>query len=246
MEKKFNSQICTTLEQSKRLLSLGLKPETADCYIREEEYGFSNWIGKPSLPTDVPAWSLHRLLVMLYPREDVYPIMPTIANDSGMQEDAYRYAAERIKNLRVSDVQVALKNAYKNGAISAFATGYRCGYNAVEPDYKDSINFYKRRLNTLAQEAHDNALKRGKITKGDAHEARWSGIWQELDEFHHATDEPSEHLPQYTQRAMEMGLFELKKTTINKPDGSVLVSTTTKVTGKGQIYFVDKFLRQAA
>lgn len=47
---------------------------------------------------------------------------------------------------------------------------------------------------------------------------------------------------QPTQRAMEMGLFEIKKTTISKPDGSILVSTTTKVTGKGQIYFVDKFL----
>lgn len=47
---------------------------------------------------------------------------------------------------------------------------------------------------------------------------------------------------QPTQKAMELGLFELKQTTINKPDGSVMVTTTTKVTGKGQIYFVDKFL----
>jgi len=45
-----------------------------------------------------------------------------------------------------------------------------------------------------------------------------------------------------TQRGIEMGLFEIKKTTINKPDGTVLVSNTTKVTGKGQIYFVNKFL----
>ena len=49
-----------------------------------------------------------------------------------------------------------------------------------------------------------------------------------------------------TQRAMEMGLFEVKKTAINKPDGSVLVSCTTKVTGKGQVYFVNKFLDEAA
>lgn len=47
---------------------------------------------------------------------------------------------------------------------------------------------------------------------------------------------------QASQKSMELGLFEIKQTTINKPDGSVLVSTTTKVTGKGQIYFVDKFL----
>lgn len=48
-----------------------------------------------------------------------------------------------------------------------------------------------------------------------------------------------------TQRAMDLGLFEIKKTSITKPDGTVLVSTTTKVTGKGQIYFVNKFLKQA-
>lgn len=47
---------------------------------------------------------------------------------------------------------------------------------------------------------------------------------------------------QPTQKAVEMGLFEIKQTTINKPDGSILVSVTTKVTGKGQIYFVNKFI----
>lgn len=47
---------------------------------------------------------------------------------------------------------------------------------------------------------------------------------------------------QPTQKAMEMGLFEIKKTTITKPDGTVLINTTPKVTGKGQVYFVNKFL----
>jgi anti-repressor protein len=47
---------------------------------------------------------------------------------------------------------------------------------------------------------------------------------------------------QPSQRSMEMGLFEIKKTSITKPDGTTLVTTTTKVTGKGQIYFVNKFL----
>ena len=49
---------------------------------------------------------------------------------------------------------------------------------------------------------------------------------------------------QPTQMAMEKGLFEIKQTTINKPDGSILVSSTTKVTGRGQIYFVNKFLNR--
>lgn len=47
---------------------------------------------------------------------------------------------------------------------------------------------------------------------------------------------------QPTQKAMEQKLFEIKQTSITKPDGSTLVTTTTKVTGKGQVYFVNKFL----
>ena len=46
-----------------------------------------------------------------------------------------------------------------------------------------------------------------------------------------------------TQRAMEMGLFEIKETVINHSDGTIHVSKTVKVTGKGQQYFVNKFLR---
>lgn len=45
-----------------------------------------------------------------------------------------------------------------------------------------------------------------------------------------------------TQRSMELGLFEIKKTIITKPTGEVLVTITPKVTGKGQIYFINKFL----
>lgn len=45
-----------------------------------------------------------------------------------------------------------------------------------------------------------------------------------------------------TQRAMEMGLFEIKETAITHSDGHVTISKTTKVTGKGQIYFVYRFL----
>lgn len=47
-----------------------------------------------------------------------------------------------------------------------------------------------------------------------------------------------------TQYAMDLGLCEIKKTTINKPDGSSFVTRTTKITGKGQVYFVSKFLQK--
>lgn len=73
---KFNSQICTTLEQSKRLMSLRLKAETADCfleYVGRDNYGNNVW--HPSIivnnykmsdySRDFPAWSLDRLICMI-------------------------------------------------------------------------------------------------------------------------------------------------------------------------------------
>ena len=44
-----------------------------------------------------------------------------------------------------------------------------------------------------------------------------------------------------TQRSMEQKLFEVKESSIANPDGSVRVTRTTKVTGKGQIYFINRF-----
>ena len=44
------------------------------------------------------------------------------------------------------------------------------------------------------------------------------------------------------QRYVEQGLFEIKESNVQNPDGSVRITRTTKVTGKGQVYFVNKFL----
>ncbi len=48
-----------------------------------------------------------------------------------------------------------------------------------------------------------------------------------------------------TQKSMELGLFEIKETSIARSNGSVTVSKTPKVTGKGQQYFINKFLQAA-
>lgn len=71
----FTSQICTTKEQSERLLAVGLKQETADMMycktasgelITAKDYDYLEHL-------DFPAWSLHRLLCLL-PREYIYDI----------------------------------------------------------------------------------------------------------------------------------------------------------------------------
>lgn len=52
----------------------------------------------------------------------------------------------------------------------------------------------------------------------------------------------SKNMP--TQKAANMGLFEVKVSTVNNPDGSIRETKTTKVTGKGQVYFVNKFVTE--
>lgn len=46
-----------------------------------------------------------------------------------------------------------------------------------------------------------------------------------------------------TQKSMELGLFEIKETNIVHSDGQVRTKKTTKVTGKGQVYFINKFIK---
>lgn len=48
------------------------------------------------------------------------------------------------------------------------------------------------------------------------------------------------------QRYVEQGLFEVKESNVQNPDGSVRITRTTKVTGKGQVYFVNKFISEVA
>ena len=50
----------------------------------------------------------------------------------------------------------------------------------------------------------------------------------------------SKNMP--TQKALDMQLFEVKISTVSNPDGSIRETKTPKVTGKGQVYFVNKFL----
>lgn len=65
---KFNTQICTTREQSKRLIELGLNPNTSDMHHYRWSEGYweiENCPPRGSNSNFIPAWSLHRLIEML-------------------------------------------------------------------------------------------------------------------------------------------------------------------------------------
>ena len=65
---EFNTQIATTIEQSKRLLELGLKPETSDMHHYKWSEGYWEIQSCPPRGSNsrfIPAWSLHRLITIL-------------------------------------------------------------------------------------------------------------------------------------------------------------------------------------
>lgn len=83
-----------------------------------------------------------------------------------------------------------------------------------------------------------------KILKQNGIDIGQNKLFQWLRAHGYLISRRGESWNQPTQKSMQLGLFELKKTNINHPDGHTTVSTTTKVTGKGQQYFINKFLNQ--
>ena len=82
-----------------------------------------------------------------------------------------------------------------------------------------------------------------KLIKQNGYEIGQNRLFQWLRENGFLIKDGSRY-NQPTQKAMDLGLFEVKERTITNPDGSIRITLTTKVTGKGQIYFINKFLNQ--
>lgn len=79
---KFNSQICTSREQSERLLALGLKKETADMMLTKGiETDFIILAFPPQVEEDIPAWSLARLIEMVASKWQEYMVFLPDAYD---------------------------------------------------------------------------------------------------------------------------------------------------------------------
>ena len=95
MDFNFTSQICTTKEQSERLLALGLKKETADCvmmYYDGWHIGEAEHFDFDKDPVK-PAWSLHRLIEIL----DIWYLDLDFHNFANAYEQVISYFEERVK-----------------------------------------------------------------------------------------------------------------------------------------------------
>lgn len=85
-----------------------------------------------------------------------------------------------------------------------------------------------------------------KLLKQNGYEIGQKRLFKWLRENGYLIKRPGAEYNSPTQRAMEKGLFEIKETTVTHADGHVLITKTTKVTGRGQVYFVNLFAKRGA
>lgn len=83
-----------------------------------------------------------------------------------------------------------------------------------------------------------------KILKQNGYDTGQKRLFQELREKGYLIKRKGSDYNSPTQKAMEQGLFEVKETAVTHSDGHISISKTTKVTGKGQQYFINKFLKK--
>lgn len=80
-----------------------------------------------------------------------------------------------------------------------------------------------------------------KILKQNGYNTGQNRLFKWLREHHYLCAKGIRY-NQPTQKAMNLGLFKVRERTVNNPDGSTKITVTTKVTGKGQQYFINRFL----
>lgn len=119
----FNSQICTTKEQSERLLALGLKKETADMWYPHFAKSYPIPLVDEVLTTDdIPAWSLHRLIEMMpfdvIPEggfDNCFTLIKNYPKGYSVEYDGFSYYhKENIYDTIIDGIEHLIKEGYFN------------------------------------------------------------------------------------------------------------------------------------
>ena len=160
-------------------------------------------------------------------------------------------SAKRFKHWVTSDVLPSLR---KNGGYiigqeqmtpeQIMAAGLKAAESIIQQKDKEIERMKPKEIFADAVSASHTSILVGdlaKILKQNGYETGQKRLFEQLrQEGYLIKGGSSKNMP--TQKSMEIGLFEVKETSITNPDGSVRVTKTTKVTGKGQQYFINRFL----
>lgn len=175
----------------------------------------------------------------------------TIINESGLYSlilGSKLESAKRFKRWVTSEVLPAIR---RTGSYSNQPTGGKLLAMAVLEaqkllDAKDEEIARMKPKEIFADSvasSHSTILigELAKILKANGYETGQKRLFETLRQDGFLIKRKGSDYNMPTQKAMELGLFEIKETVITNPDGSIRVSKTTKVTGKGQIYFVNRY-----
>ena len=216
--------------------ALGVKDHYTDWFKRMCEYGFADgedYIGfseKSDKPTGGRPSTDHQLTIPM-----AKEICMLQRNEKGKQFRQYFIKVEEAWNSPEMVMKRALEIANKK--VEELKQRTFSLETQIEQD-KPKVLFAQ-----AVETAHTSILigDLAKILKQNGVQTGQKRLFEQLRQEGYLMNGGSSHnMP--TQRAMEMGLFEVKESTINNPDGSIRINKTTKVTGKGQTYFINKFL----
>lgn len=178
----------------------------------------------------------------------------TLINESGLYSlilSSKLESAKRFKHWVTSEVLPSLR---KNGGYivgqeqmtpeQIMAAGLKAAESIIAQKDKEIERMKPKEIFADAVTGSHSSILIGdlaKILKQNGYETGQKRLFEQLrQEGYLIKSGSSKNMP--TQKAMDMGLFEVKETSISNPDGSIRVTKTTKVTGKGQQYFINKFL----
>ena len=173
----------------------------------------------------------------------------TVINESGVYSLVFGSklpSAKRFKHWVTSEVLPTLRKTGRFEMPKTYAEALRRYADEVEKREKLQLENAEMRPKAIFADAVDSSSTDiligdlAKLIKQNGHDIGQKRMFEWLRNNDYLIKAgSSKNMP--TQKSMEMGLFRVKESTVANPDGSIRVTKTTKVTGKGQIYFVNKF-----
>ena len=207
-----------------------VKWERVSSYL--EELGFSPEVGKDSF---IPENIFYRL-AMKAKNETAERFQAKVADEiipSIRKHGAYMTADTLEKALSSPDFLIQLATKLKEEKERSAALLEDVSRMKPKEVFADAVSTSKASI--LVGEL-------AKILKQNGYETGEKRLFTQLREQKYLISRRGTDYNMPTQKSMELGLFEIKETAITHADGHTTVSKTTKVTGKGQQYFINKFL----
>lgn len=216
---------------------LGIETRYNDWFARMLQYGFcegKDFYSKMSKTSECGRPSTDHIMKLDMAKE----LCMLARNEKGKQARQYFIEVERDWNRPEKVMARALKLA---------EIEIKKAHAFVAEQTKLLEAFKPKAIFADAVAASNNTILIGdlaKLLKQNGHETGQKRLFEYLRDNGYLIKRKGSDYNSPTQRAMEMKLFEIKETTVVLPDGSVKTNKTTKVTGKGQIYFINLFKKK--